>query len=145
MFLPHRKGLEKLNTNFEKVATTSERIKEAMSIKEKKQIDLVRSTGIDKGSMSHYVSGTYEPKNEAIHKLAKALDVSEMWLWGYAVPMERPAEQKKSDAKIDIADRIYNDNEFFFVVEQLNKLTPAQFKKAKGMLDLLFEETEDEI
>ena len=134
-----------MDSNFERVATASERIKEAMKIRKKKQVDLVRDTGIDKGSMSHYVSGTYEPKNEAIHKLAKALDVSEMWLWGYAVPMERPAEQKKSDIKIDIASRIYNDNDFLSVVELLDKLSPAQLKKAKGMLNLLFEETIDEI
>lgn len=134
-----------MDSNFERVATASERIKEAMKIRKKKQVDLVRDTGIDKGSMSHYVSGTYEPKNEAIHKLAKALDVSEMWLWGYAVPMERPAEQKKSDAKIDIADRFYKDNEFYSVVEMLDKLSPAQLKKAKGMLNLLFEETTDKI
>lgn len=134
-----------MDSNFERVATASERIKEAMKIRKKKQVDLVRDTGIDKGSISHYVSGTYEPKNEAIHKLAKALDVSEMWLWGYAVPMERPAEQKKSDIKIDIASRIYNDNDFLSVVELLDKLSPAQLKKAKGMLNLLFEETIDEI
>lgn len=134
-----------MNINFERTATASERLKEAMTIMKKKQADLVRETGIDKGSMSHYVSGRYEPKNEAVHKLAKALDVSEMWLWGYDVPMERPAEQKISDIKIDIASRIYNDSEFLSVVEMLDKLSPAQLKKAKGMLNILFEESIDEV
>lgn len=65
-----------------------------MRVKEKKQIDLVRATGIDKGSISNYLSGRYEPKQEAIYKLSMALGVSEMWLWGYDVPMERPPMQK---------------------------------------------------
>lgn len=134
-----------MDNNFTRNSTVSARIKEAMHIRNMKQADLVRKSGIDKGSISHYISGNYEPKDKAIHKLAKALDVYEMWLWGYDAPMERPEEQKKSDIKIDIADRFYNDNEFFSVVELLDKLTPAQLKKAKGMLNLLFEETADEI
>ena len=83
-----------MGNEFERVSTTPERLREAMSIKNKKQIDLVRTTGIDKGSISSYLSGRYEPKKEAIYKLAIALDVSEMWLWGYDVPMERPSAQK---------------------------------------------------
>lgn len=76
------------------MSTTPERLREAMRVKEKKQIDLVRATGIDKGSISNYLSGRYEPKQEAIYKLSMALGVSEMWLWGYDVPMERPPMQK---------------------------------------------------
>lgn len=75
--------------NPEKVAPTSMRLKEAMELRQKKQIDLVNETGIDKGSISHYLSGRYEPKKEAISKLANFLNVSEMWLWGYDVPMEK--------------------------------------------------------
>lgn len=54
-------------------------------------------------------------------------------------------DKKISDTKIGIADRIYNDNEFLSVVEMLDKLSPAQLKKAKGMLNLLFEESIDEV
>jgi transcriptional regulator with XRE-family HTH domain len=54
-----------------------------------KQIELSRLTGIDKGSISNYLYGKYEPKSDAINKMAIALNVDEMWLWGYDVPMER--------------------------------------------------------
>lgn len=78
-----------MSEKYTPVASTSQRLKAAMDLRGKKQIDLVRETGIDKGSISHYVSGRYEPKQEAVGKLSAALDVSEMWLWGYDVPMER--------------------------------------------------------
>lgn len=75
--------------NWNKTSTTSERLKEAMSIKNMRQADLAKATGLGKGGISNYVVGRYEPKADVISKLAKALNCSEMWLWGYDVPMER--------------------------------------------------------
>lgn len=100
-------------------STTSERLRQAMDAKGKKQVDLVRETGLDKGSINHYVSGKYEPKQIAINKLAIALDVSEMWLWGYDVPMERTKVQKNNDAIADIVIRLRSDDEFLSVVKSL--------------------------
>ena len=54
-----------------------------------KQVDLVEKTGLGKSAISQYCSGVYEPKQRALYKLAKALDVSEAWLMGYDVGMER--------------------------------------------------------
>lgn len=69
-------------------ASTSERLKEAMTLRNIKQADLVRSTGIDKGSISLYVSGKYSPKGDKLYKLATALNVSSAWLSGFNVPMQ---------------------------------------------------------
>lgn len=77
--------------------TTAQRLCYAMELSQKKQADLVRETGINKSAISRYLSGEYEPKQEAIYRLAKALNVSEMWLWGYDVPMER--NERVSDDK----------------------------------------------
>ena len=71
------------------MATIASRIKEAMAIRGMKQVDLVSLTGIGKSSISTYLSGEYEPKQRNIYKIAKALDVSEAWLMGKDVPMER--------------------------------------------------------
>lgn len=71
------------------MATIANRIKEAMTIQGMKQVDLVSLTGIGKSSISTYLSGEYEPKQRNIYKIAKALDVSEAWLMGEDVPMER--------------------------------------------------------
>lgn len=88
-----------MEENFSRVSSTPLRLREAMNAIGKKQVDLVRETGIDKGSISNYLSGRYEPKQEAIYKLALALNVSEMWLWGYDVPQERPTEEKDPEEK----------------------------------------------
>jgi len=77
--------------------TCKERIAEAMMIRGMKQSDLTKMTGISKGAISSYLSGRYEPKQDGIYALAKALDVNEAWLMGYDVPMERDAVADKLD------------------------------------------------
>lgn len=68
----------------------SERIKEALSIKNLKASDLCNMTGISKSTMSQYISGLYEPKQDRVWLICKALHVDEAWLMGYDVPMEKP-------------------------------------------------------
>lgn len=80
-----------------KVARTADRLREAMADAGKTQADLMRETGLQRSAISRYLSGEYEPKARAIGKLAKALDVSEMWLFGYNVPKQRTEAQKKND------------------------------------------------
>lgn len=69
--------------------TMANRIKEAMQLRNIKQSELVEKIGIGKSSISTYISGSYEPKQRNIYKIAKALDVNESWLMGNDVPMER--------------------------------------------------------
>ena len=80
---------------YKRIASVAHRLQEAMDNACKTQADLVRETGISKGTLSRYLSGKFEPKQIAVNKLAIALNVSEMWLWGCDVPMERPVETKK--------------------------------------------------
>lgn len=81
---------------YERVENVSTRLREAMYQAEKTQADLARETGISKATLSRYLSGQFEPKQNAVNKMAIALNVSEMWLWGCDVPMARPAETKKN-------------------------------------------------
>lgn len=80
---------------YERTVSTADRLREAMRNADKTQADLVRETGIGKSNISRYISGRFDPKSDAVHKLAVALNVSEMWLWGCDVPMERQTEIKK--------------------------------------------------
>lgn len=120
---------------FKRVAITPDRLREAMAVRGKKQVDLVRETGIDKGSISSYLSGRYEPKQEAIYKLAIALDVSEMWLWGYDVPMERPKAQKNNDAISDIVMLLRSDEDFLSIVIKISKMDSEKRKSLNSLLD----------
>lgn len=67
----------------------SERLRRAMFLTGLRQADLIEKTGIDKGSVSSYVSGRYKPNAEKITKLAAALDVSPSWLIGESEEMKR--------------------------------------------------------
>lgn len=106
-----------------------------MNLANKKQIDIVRETGIDKGALSSYLKGKYEPKQDVIYKLAKALDVSEMWLWGYDCPMKRLETQKNNDAMTDIVVRLRTDSEFASLIKGINQLNPEQLASIKQVVD----------
>lgn len=65
------------------------RLQKAMNIRNIKAVELSEKTGIPKSSLSEYIKGKYEAKQKGIYKLAKALNVSEGWLMGLDVPMEK--------------------------------------------------------
>ena len=105
--------------DFIRSSNTAERLSEALSQKGMKQSELVRASGIDSAAISRYLSGAYEPKSGAISKLAFALDVSEMWLWGYDVPRERTPEQKKNDVLAEVIVRLRKDEKLYNLVVKL--------------------------
>ena len=89
-------------SKYERVESVACRLRKAMNLTGKTQADLVRETEISKGTLSRYLSGKFEPKQIAIHKLAIALNVAEMWLWGCDVPMERPAPEELGTVAADV-------------------------------------------
>ncbi len=88
--------------------TISDRIKEGLQIRNMKQVELVEKTGIGKGALSSYISGKYNPKQNNIYKIAKALDVNEAWLMGYDVPMERINQLNKLEVTNDELELLNN-------------------------------------
>ena len=113
-------------SDFKRSGTTSARLQEAMDAKKMSRTELVQKSGVDKAAISRYISGAYEPKSGAISKLAVALDVSEMWLWGYDVPRERTVEQKKNDQLAKLVVRLKNDEKLFGLMVKLSTVDDAQ-------------------
>lgn len=72
-----------------KQKTFAERLREGLALRNMKAAELAELTGIGESSISQYKSGKYEAKQDGVYKIAKALDVSEGWLMGLDVPMER--------------------------------------------------------
>jgi hypothetical protein len=70
----------------------------------------------------------------ALYQLGRALDVAEMWLAGYDIPMERPAEQKENDELADLVERIKKEKEFKEVIFQINHLNSSQLHLFKTLL-----------
>lgn len=121
-------------SGFNRIDTTANRLKIAMEEAGKRQTDIVRDTGIDKGALSHYLKGKYEPKQDSIYKLAKALDVSEMWLWGYDCEKRRTVEQKNNDVISDIVVRLRTDGDFLSTVECLLLLDSEKIASVKQLV-----------
>ena len=121
----------------ERVAGTAERLREAMATAGVNQTDLAESTGLSNSSISRYLSGQMEPKPKAIALLARALNVTEMWLWGYHVPQERPLEQKKNDGLVKVIARLRSDPDFNELVTQLDKLPAAEYASIKQLISVL--------
>jgi len=99
-----------------------------------KQADLVVLTGLNKSTISRYLSGQVEPKAKAAGLLAKSLNVSEMWLWGYDVPMNRTPEQKKNDAIVGAVQKMRSDPGFLDVVSQLAELPADEYESFKLLI-----------
>jgi transcriptional regulator with XRE-family HTH domain len=84
-----------------RVESCSKRLAEALEIRNMKQTDLCKLAKVPKSSLSLYLSGAYEPKQDRIYDMARVLGVSEAWLMGYDVPMDR---QKKAPPAIELTE-----------------------------------------
>lgn len=66
----------------ENLPLTATRLRLALGKSNMKQIELAEKTGIPKSAISQYLSGKIKPKQDKVYLMAKALDVSELWLMG---------------------------------------------------------------
>ena len=112
-----------------KSSSTSERLKQIMNERSLRQVDILEAAKpfcekygvkLAKNDLSQYVSGKVEPGQEKLTVLGLALNVSETWLMGYDVPMERDETIKKDPAtngevspekreRLDLIDRLSDD------------------------------------
>ena len=76
------------------ISDFAERLRIALDFRNMKATELSELTGINKSTISQYLSKEYEPKRERIELFAKTLNVNEVWLTGYDVPMEINSSDK---------------------------------------------------
>ncbi|HDI1014081.1 TPA: helix-turn-helix domain-containing protein [Staphylococcus aureus] len=69
-----------------------DRLKQIMSERKISQSELSRRTGIGRNSISDYLNGKYEAKQDKAFELAKALNVNEAWLMGFDISKNRKIE-----------------------------------------------------
>lgn len=91
----------------ERKSNCSERIATALAIRNMKQSELCERTKIPKSAISQYIGGAFEPKQDRIHLIARALDVSEAWLMGYDVPMERQEKKSLEESKLTEGEKVW--------------------------------------
>lgn len=82
------------------------RLKHAMEINNMKQVDLVEKSGLDKTLINKYLAGISNARQKNLTVLADVLNVNEVWLMGYDVPMER--EMNDNDTLKNVRMASYN-------------------------------------
>lgn len=90
--------------------TTQQRLRQLMSERNLKQIDILNMSKkyqdkynikMSKSHLSQYVNGKSSPDQHKLYLLAQTLGVSEAWLLGYDVPKEK-------DSEVSSIETIYN-------------------------------------
>ncbi len=79
------------------MATFKSRLAKIMAEKSMTQSELSRLTGIRVSSISDYLRGIYEAKQDKVFLLAEALRVNPAWLMGLDTPREWPAQDGQSE------------------------------------------------
>lgn len=118
-------------------AEFKDRLKTIMDMKGLRSVDIVENTDIPKGAISYYISGKSKPKADRLYILAKYFGVSEAWLLGYDVPMERTAMQKKNDDLVKIIAQMRKDPKFFGIVSMLAELPVEQYDSLTTIISAL--------
>ncbi|MBN1065393.1 helix-turn-helix domain-containing protein [Clostridium botulinum] len=126
------------------ISIFASRLEEIMKIKNLKQKDLVKETGIAKSLISQYLSGKCIPKDDKLLKLSKFLNVDNKWLLGDESLIKATITPKTKsniitgDDVIKYKDYIMNDNEIYELhlleckrikhelIEKVKKATPLQ-------------------
>jgi transcriptional regulator with XRE-family HTH domain len=105
-----------------------DRLAQAMQIRNISAAELSKKSGLSKAQISQYVNGIYQAKQVALYKLATTLNVSEAWLMGHDVPMQRQTEEDQlHDLIADLSQSELKRISDF--MEVAGDLTDDQFEK----------------
>ena len=113
------------------------RLREALEKRNMKAAELSKKTNVPEGAISYYLAGKSQPKGDRLHILCVALNVSEAWMLGYDIPMERTAEQKKNDDLVKIIAQMRKDPKFFEIVSKLAELPAEQYDSLTTIISAL--------
>lgn len=111
------------------------RFQQALHLKGKKAIDISRDLNIPKSAISQYLSGkSKNMPSTRLYEICKYLDVSEAWMMGYDVPMEREETKKptntsglsESKTKLMLFLETVPDNKVDYVIRVLSTMLEEQ-------------------
>lgn len=117
-----------------------DRLRKGLELREKKAADLSRDLNIPKSAISQYLSGYRTIKDSRrLYIIAEYLDVSEAWLMGFDVPMERrltEIEEKVEEAGQMVGKALKN-GDFLLLLSLYEQLDDAGKKDAIKHLEYL--------
>lgn len=112
------------------MAKFSERLCEALQLKNMSAAELSRKIGVHEGTISNYKKGVYEPKQRRLEKISKALNVSIPWLMGYDVSIKDEYNKDLTEQKNMFTPE---DEE---LLERVHQLSPENYAKLSELIDL---------
>jgi len=104
--------------------------------------ELAETWGFPYSTVTDWINGKKYPRIDRIEVMADYFGILKSDLIEEKMTVE---QQKNSDAIIDITERLFNYDDFCFVVDSLNQLSPEQFIRAKELLSLFFKESFNEV
>ena len=123
--------------NMDKVSNTGDRIRQWLDNCGLRQVDLLRKAEpyceqynikLVKNELSQYVNHVRTPRPDKLVVLAKAMNVSEIWLLGYDVPINytvtlgsEPTPQTKRD----------------LLIQEAHKMSEAQIDKVLRLIEII--------
>ena len=136
-----------------KELTTADRLKQIMSERGLKQVDILEAckpycerygVQLKKNDLSQYVSGKVEPKQDKLSILGMALNVNEVWLMGYNVPAGRKELEKLEQLQSEVTacelfEKCYG-KEAFEAVKLFVQLDTLDQGKVIGKMELMLED-----
>ena len=111
------------------------RLREALQLRNMKAVDLEEKAGVPRSAISFYLAGKTKPKANRLHIIAQALDVSEIWLLGYDVPMNKTEDQKKNDQLAELIVKMRKSQKLFDVVAKLSEVDEDRLDLIDRLID----------
>lgn len=111
-----------------KISTFANRLRDALSANRMTQTELCEKTGIGKSSITAYLKGEYQAKQDKVDSIARALHVSPAWLMGYDIP-ERTLGEKLRAIRLNAG--FTDAQEFADMMNRFVKNNDLKFKGSK--------------
>lgn len=116
------------------------RLKSIMKERKITQTELAKRTGIRQSSISDWLNDRYEPKQDKVYIIAKALNVSPAWLLGYDenIPTNEQTTNYYLDAETaEYAEMLRTRPEMRMLFSASRGISKEDMEKAVEYIELL--------
>jgi transcriptional regulator with XRE-family HTH domain len=116
------------------------RLKSVMKERKITQTELAKRTGIRQSSISDWLNDRYDPKQDKVYIIAKALNVSPAWLLGYDenIPTNEQSSNYYLDAETaEYAEMLRTRPEMRMLFSASRGISKEDMEKAVEYIELL--------
>ena len=114
-------------------------LKRYMALHGKSRKDLSKDLGISYYTITDWVKGKKYPRMDKVELLSKYFGILKSDLIEDTTA-ERKEMQQKNSTLVDITIRVRTDNEFFTLIEGLNRLNPEQLQSVKQLVNVMLKD-----